>query len=502
MKILTSKHIKEGDLLTIKREPITSIDLMERASVVLYKYILEHKLIKGNRVTVFSGVGNNGGDGLVVARLLTEKGYDVTVYIIQFKPSSSEDFSTNLKRLKQTNCTIKSVQKGDDLPYILESTTVIDAIFGVGLNRPLEEWVQCIITHINLRSNQTLSIDLPSGLFTEKVSDLSNVIKADYTLTFQVPKFVFFLKDTACVIGQWILLDIGIDKQFLSEVETDRYLVTKPLIKDLYRQRLKFSHKGTYGHGLIIGGEYGKIGAVQLSAKACLHSGAGLVRVFTPECGYIPLQTALPEVMVITDVCTKKITNIPTNIQASAVGIGIGMGTDSETALAFKAFLKQHTSPLVIDADAINILAKYPDFLEYLPKESILTPHPKELSRLIGPWTDDFDRLYKAKQFADQYHLILVVKGAYTQTIFKNNVYINSTGNQGMATAGSGDVLTGVITGLLAQNYKPLEAAILGVYLHGLSGDKAFLSDKNYHTITASSLIHFLPHAFDEVCNN
>lgn len=496
MKILSAQQIKEGDLLTIKREPITSIGLMERAAKVVFSYLEREELLLNVAVSVFCGVGNNGGDGLVIARLLLEKGFRVTVYIVNFKESYSPDFKINLERLTKTNCKIITLFKDQNFPIITKHTLVIDAIFGVGLNRKPEQWVQNIISYINQYSQRTISIDLPSGLFMHKNTDKDQVIKAHLTLSFQVPKLVFFLKDSASYIGQWRLLDIGINQAFLNEVFSPYQCITKAFIKEIYKPREQFTHKGTFGHGLIVGGEYGKIGAVLLSAKACLHSGAGLVRVFTPSCGYIPIQTALPEIMVMTDVREKHLTLIPTNIQATAIGIGPGMGTHPETIQAFKNFLQYIDKPLVIDADGLNCLSKQPELLKYLPKETILTPHPKELERLIGPWDSDFDQLEKTTQFAHKHQLIVLIKGAFSKIVDGENVYINTTGNQGMATAGSGDVLTGLITGLLAQKYNPLEATILGVYLHGLSGDLAYKAHKNYHTITASLLIDYLPQAF------
>jgi len=495
MKILTAKQIQLGDIETIRKEPIASIDLMERASQVLYAHIKRTGLIKYNSINLFCGIGNNGGDGLVLARMFVENGLNVTVYIVHFRDSYSPDFTTNLNRLKQMGCKIVSLYEESSHPTIPNNTTIIDAIFGMGLNRRPSHWVESLIHWINKTSSQTISIDLPSGLFTDNPSE-HQVVIADHTLTFQVPKMVCFLESTAKYIGEWTILDIGIDKTFLKEVDSKSIYITSSIIEEIYRPKSKFSHKGTNGHGLIIGGEYGKIGAVQLAAKACLCSGAGLVRVYTPECGYIPIQTAIPELMVITDNHPEIITNIPNYIPASAIGVGIGMGQHKETLLAFENFLNQNTKPLVIDADGINMLAKEPRLLNLIPPKTILTPHPKELQRLIGTWSNDFERIEKTKQFSEKYNNIIVVKGAHTQIIYKDSIYINSTGNQGMATAGSGDVLTGVLTGLLAQQYNPLEAAMLGVYLHGFSGDEAFKVHGNYHTITASSIIEYLPMAF------
>lgn len=498
MKILSAQQIKKGDQLTIEREPISSVNLMERAGQTLFTYLEQEELLHQNPVTIFCGVGNNGGDGLVIARLLIEKGFQVTVYIVQFKETYSVDFTVNLNRLKQTPCKIITLFKEENFPVLTTDTLVIDAIFGIGLNRKSEPWVQNIISYINTYSHRTISIDIPSGLFMDKKTEQDQAIKAQLTLSFQVPKLIFFLKDLAEYIGEWRLLDIGIDPLFLEEEPSNIHTITKETIQQIYRPRQTFTHKGTFGHGLIIGGEYGKIGAVLLASKACLHVGAGLVRIYTPNCGYIPLQTAFPEAMVITDQNEKYITQIPSQIPSTAIGIGPGLGTNTKTVQAFYQFLQEVKHPLVIDADGLNILSQNPSWISQLPNRTVLTPHPKELQRLIGSWEDEFHLLEKVKTFSNEHKVIVLIKGAYSKIVDGNNVFINTTGNPGMATAGSGDVLTGLITGLLAQNYSPLQATLLGVYLHGFSGDLAYKAHKNYHTITASSLIEYLPQAFEK----
>ncbi|MBV6653895.1 MAG: NAD(P)H-hydrate dehydratase, partial [Mameliella sp.] len=325
--------------------------------------------------------------------------------------------------------------------------------------------------------------------------DENGVVTANHTLSFQAPKLIFFLPDTAKYTLQWEILDIGIDPEFLFTTPTESELIGKYEILPIYKPREKFAHKGTYGHSLIIGGSYGKIGAVSLASRAALVSGSGLVSAFVPKCGYTVLQTGLPEVMVATDENDIFITDIKYAIDANAIGVGPGLGTEKETIIAFEVFLKSTKNPLVIDADALNILSKKKALLKLLPKYSILTPHPKELERLVGAWKDDFDKLQKTKAFSKKHECIVVIKGANTITVSGDKLYINSTGNPGLATAGTGDVLTGIITGLLAQGYEPLPATLFGVYLHGRSADIA-LEDFGYQSLIASHVIEYLGEAY------
>jgi hydroxyethylthiazole kinase-like uncharacterized protein yjeF len=306
---------------------------------------------------------------------------------------------------------------------------------------------------------------------------------------------VSFLPNTAKYSGHWDILDIGIDAEYLATAQTDIKLMDKAEVLPIYQPRDKFSHKGNFGHSLIIGGSYGKIGAVVLSGKAALSSGAGLVTAYIPKCGYQVLQTSFPEAMVITDNSENIITEINYYIGPTVIGIGMGLGTDPETVKAFETFLKGNKVPLVIDADALNILSKHKALLKWLPEQTVLTPHPKELERLIGPWKDDFGKLQKAKDFSKQHQVIVVIKGANTITVFQDGLYINSTGNPGLATAGSGDVLTGIITGLISQGYRPLDAAIFGVYLHGRSADIA-VEHTGYQSLIASHVIENLGNAY------
>tara|TARA_R110000868_G_scaffold109560_1_gene297772 strand:+ start:31032 stop:32573 length:1542 start_codon:yes stop_codon:yes gene_type:complete len=496
MKIFSTKQIYEADKYTIEKQQIASDELMERAAVQIFNWM--HLRLQGAPVTIqiFCGIGNNGGDGIAVARHLQEHGYTVLVHVVNFSEKRSKDFLINLDRLKDRKIWPNFINKDSDFPKINKDDIVLDAIFGIGLNRSPDQWVVQLIKHINRSNAFILSVDIPSGLFTDMATVVKDgVIRANYVLSFQTPKLIFFLPETGIYTNQWEVLDIGIDATYLSTKETDYELIGKNEVLPFYIPREKFSHKGTFGHALIIGGSYGKIGAVQLSSKSCLYAGSGLVTAYIPKCGYIPLQTALPEIMVLTDKGEEVISNIEYTIDPTVIGIGIGLGTSEEVKKAFSDFLIKNKKPLVIDADGLNILSANKKLLKKLPSQTILTPHPKELQRLIGEWKNDFEKLEKAKNFSSTYDCILVIKGANTMTVYQEKVFVNTTGNPGMATAGSGDVLTGLITGLLAQGYDTLKAAIFGVYLHGRAGDIA-LESYGYQSLTASAIIECIGNAY------
>ncbi|MEN3324034.1 NAD(P)H-hydrate dehydratase [Mariniflexile soesokkakense] len=500
MKIFSKDQIYEGDKLTVARKNISSTDLMEHAGSQIFKWM--HVRLQGAQVPIhiFCGIGNNGGDGLVLARHLILDGYNVKTYIVNCSDKRSKDFLINYDRIKNVTKhwpTLLSCK--EDFPEINAEDIIVDAIFGIGLNRPVDEWVKDLFVHFKKTKAFTLSIDIPSGLSTDNVpKDENAVVWAGYTLSFVTPKLVFFLPDTGKYTAQWEVLDIGLDVNFLSETATAVELIGKHEVLPLYKPRERFSHKGQFGHGLIIGGSYGKIGSVILASRAALFSGAGLVSAYVPKCGYMPLQVSFPEAMVITDIDEEIITNINFDITPTSIGFGIGAGTKDQTIEAFENFLKKNKIPLVIDADGINILAQKKSLLKLLPEQTILTPHPKELERLIGTWKDDFDKLDKVKSLSKKHNIIVVIKGANTITVFQEKLYINTTGNPGLATAGSGDVLTGIITGLVAQGYNPLNASVFGVYLHGKSADIG-VEDYGYQSLIASHVIDYLGEAYKDL---
>lgn len=496
MKIFTTQQIYDADKLTIENQQIASHELMERAAIQIFNWL--HLRLQGAPVKIhlFCGIGNNGGDGISLARHLKDHGYTIEVHVVNYSDKRSEDFLLNLSRLKERKIWPNYINSATVLPVINSQDIVIDAIFGIGLNRDPDAWIIALIKHLNASKAFVLSVDIPSGLFTDQgINKPEAVVNASYVLSFQTPKLVFFLPETGVFVKQWEVLDIGIDPEYLIKTESDFELIGKNEVLPIYIPREKFSHKGTYGHSLIIGGSYGKIGAVQLTSRACLAAGSGLVTALVPKCGYIPLQTALPEIMVLTSNSEELISDIDFNFTPTVIGIGIGLGTSKEVKKAFSSFLDTNSVPLVIDADGLNLLSETKSLLKKMPPKSVLTPHPKELERLIGTWKDDFEKLKKAKEFSAKYNCILVLKGANTITIYQNKGFINTTGNPGMATAGSGDVLTGIITGLIAQGYDPLKAAVFGVYLHGSAGDIA-LESYGYQALNASAIIDALGYAY------
>ncbi|SDI31924.1 NAD(P)H-hydrate dehydratase [Winogradskyella thalassocola] len=499
MKLFSKEQIYEGDKLTTERQNISSTDLMERAGTQIFNWM--HARMQGAQVPihVFCGIGNNGGDGLVLARHLVTHGYNVVTYIVNCSDKRSKDFLINYDRIKSVTKkwpTMLSCKEDFTEIEIGVDDIIVDAIFGIGLNRPPNDWVKVLFQKFKASKAFTLSIDIPSGLYTDKAVEEENaVVYAGYTLSFQSPKLVFFLPETEKYTVQWEVLDIGIDRDYLIKTETEVELISKHEVLPIYKPRRKFAHKGDFGHVMILGGSYGKIGAVNLASRAALSAGAGLVTAYIPKCGYHSLQTAIPEVMVITDDSETHISNINFNIEPTVIGVGVGLGTSAETAKTLEVFLKKNKAPLVIDADGLNILSQKKSLLKLLPAQTVLTPHPKELERLIGKWSNDFEKLEKVKAFSEKYKVIVLIKGAHSITVNKNKLYINTTGNPGMATAGSGDVLTGLISGLIAQGYTPLAATIFGVYLHGKSADIS-IEDYGYQSLIASHIIETIGEAY------
>ncbi len=497
-KILNQKQLKKADEITIKNKQITSLDLMEHASKQCFNWI--HNRLQGNPIPihVFCGIGNNGGDGLAIARMLKKHGYNIEVYIVNFSEKRSPDFLKNYERLKELGLWPKTINTTSDLPTISENDMIIDAIFGIGLNKSPNGIAKESIRHINQSNAYILSIDIPSGLFIDRsILDKNSVVKAFQTLTFETPKLAFFLPENELFSVNTEVISIGLNQEFIQNQKAVFQVIEKQDILHKYKFRNKFSHKGNFGHSLIIGGSFGKIGATILASKACLKIGSGLVTAYIPKCGYTILQTTIPEVMVEVD-AENELEHFNFKTKPNAIGVGIGMGTSKKTEKGFTQFLKTNKTPLVIDADAINILAKNEDLLKLIPKNSILTPHPKELERLIGKWKNDFEKLEKIRTFSTKYSVILIVKGHFTTIAFKNKIYFNQTGNPALATAGSGDVLTGMLTGLLAQGYTSFDASIIAVFLHGKTADIA-LSTQVYETFIASDILTILPQAFTDL---
>lgn len=470
---------------------------MERAAQKCCGWILARSW-QNRSFKIFCGKGNNGGDGLAIARLLLEKGYTVSVYILEFGKAGSGDFQTNLERLHDLPfADIHFLQSKEHFPLISTDDILIDALFGSGLNKPLEKLSADLVEHINHSKAMVVAIDLPSGLFIDRSSKGNKVVEADHTLTFQCYKEGLLMQENAFVIGKVHVLDIGLHPGYLINKNFDKHFVADSFIKQIFKPRNAFAHKGNFGHALLLTGSYGKMGAALLTAKACLHAGAGLLTCYLPKCGYTIMQTALPEAMVLTDENETMLAQLPDDIEKySVIGIGPGIGTAEETQKLISFIIRRYRKPLVIDADGLNCLSLQKDLLHQLPPYSILTPHPKEFDRLFGEHENDFDRIATAKQKAGQLKIVVVLKSHHTVIASPDgNLFFNSTGNAGMARGGSGDVLTGIITALVAQNYTPEHAAIAGVYFHGLAGDFA-ANALSQQAMTATSIIGFLSQAF------
>lgn len=494
MYILSSKQIMQADRATIKKNNISSVDLMEKAATSCFQWL--HARLKGQpiKIHVFCGIGNNGGDGLVMARQLFQHGYSVNCYIVNFSDKRTEEFLTNYNRLKELGEWPIVIHSENDIPKVAFEDIVVDAIFGNGLTRNPDGFTKKLIQYINSTKVFTLAIDFPSGLFSDKsVTDKDAVLKAGHTLTFQSPKLAFLLPENKEFVNTWEVIDIGLDENFIGSLEPKTHYITKNEITPLYLPRNKWANKGNFGHSLIIGGSFGKIGAVTLATKAALKIGSGLVSAYLPKCGYNILQIAVPEAMVEVDNDTA-LTYYNFRTKPTVIGIGPGMGTAEKTALGFEKFMKENKLPLVIDADGINLLSQNQSLISYLPENTVLTPHPKELERLIGSWKNDFEKLKKVRKFSKENGVIIVLKGAHTVVIDREFMFFNSTGNPALATAGSGDILTGLITGLIAQGYEPKNAAIFGVYLHGKTADLA-LKETGHETFIASTILDYLADA-------
>lgn len=493
LKILSTQQIKDLDAYTIQNKSVSSIDLMERACKAFVNWFVL-RFDSSKEVGVVCGTGNNGGDGLGIARILSEWGFTVTVWVVRGPGEESSDFKINLDRM-HGKVTVHTFPEKPDAEIFSSCKVLIDAIFGSGLTRQVDGLYAAAITAMNDAKATRVAVDIPSGLFADRHSD-GTIVKANYTVSFQLPKLAFLLPENYDSVGDWYLVDIGLDKSFTKECKTSYYYLTrKSARKLLTKTRPRFSHKGEYGHALLIAGSLGKMGAAVLASRAALRSGLGLLTVHTPSAGNTVVQTSFPEAMVSVDPDENIFSKAPAADAYDAIGIGPGMGQAPATVAALQEVLATG-KPMVIDADALNILGANRELMHLVPAGSILTPHPKEFERLVGPWKDDFERLEKQVELAQKLKSIIVLKGAHTSIASPDGeVTFNCTGNPGMATGGTGDVLTGVLTGLLAQGYSPRDAAILGVYLHGLAGDMAE-REMGVYSLIASDIVNSLPAAF------
>ncbi|MEQ9064516.1 MAG: NAD(P)H-hydrate dehydratase [Vicingaceae bacterium] len=502
MKILSVRSIKEADRYTIENEPIASIDLMERAANKCVEWMVGNIALEGNTVNVFAGTGNNGGDGLAIARMLVMRSIAVNVFIVQFSDNVSDDFSYNLNRLRDLNVEMTYVNSEVLDAYPAKGDVQIDAIFGSGLNKAVSGWLSSVIKKINNLPGIRIAIDIPSGLYADDNAgnNFKNVIKADYTLTFQSPKLAMLSAESGEYFGFWEVLDIGLDTSFISDTDVLGTFIDASYVVPLLKERKKFDHKGSFGHALVMAGSKGKVGAAVLAGNACMTSGIGLLTIYAPECGCDILQISIPEAMVISSSGNIQIQGLPSGVSDySAIGIGPGLGQGRHIESVLSELFRKYSAPLVLDADALNVMSEKTDLLASMPPKCILTPHPGEFKRLAGEWESDKEKLEKQVEFSRTYDCYLVLKGAHTSiSTPEGDLLFNSTGNPGMATAGSGDALLGIITSLLGRGYTSHEAAVLGVYVHGLAGDFAAAS-VGEESLKATDIITFIPSALQSL---
>lgn len=497
LPIFSADQIKAIDTFTIQTEQIASIDLMERAALKCSQWIIKNYGIK-NSFKVYCGLGNNGGDGLAIARQLLAQGYNVEIFTIHYAAKYSNDFLINKKRLEQLfSQFVIEVKDVKYLPKIKSSDIVIDALFGIGLSKPLDGLAAESVKSINDSHAKVISIDVPSGLFIDKhFETTSSIIKAHDTLTFQFPKLAFLFPENSMYVSNGHILDIGLKLSEDIQKQCKTFYLTENFVKHLIKPREKFSHKGTFGHSLLVVGSFGKMGAAILASHSLLRSGAGLLTVCVPHCGYEIMQTSVPEAMVLVNGDDYLKFDELDLKSYSAIGIGPGIGTELDTQQSVKIILQQSKKTLVIDADALNTISLNKEWLKLIPVNSILTPHPKEFERLTRSVTNDFERHQLQIEFSKMYRVFVILKGAHTCiTTPEGESYFNSTGNSGLAKGGSGDVLTGLITGLLSQGYSSFQACVIGVYVHGLAGDIT-KQEKGEIAMIPSDVISNLPNAF------
>lgn len=491
MKLFTTKQIAQLDKYTIENEPVSDLDLMERAALQITNWLI-HRFSTEQKIVLLAGPGNNGGDALTIARQMADFDYLCEVYLLNLDKEIPESSAKNLDRLKKQNkVKLSKITQISDFPKISKSDIIVDGLFGSGLTRPLEGLPKEMVIQFNQLLNTIISIDIPSGLLGEDNSKNlpDNIVRADFTLTFQFPKLSFLFAENHKYVGDWEVLPIGLHPDGIEKMPSDFYFLEADNIQRVLPLRSTFDHKGTFGHALLIAGSFGKMGAAILAAKGCLRAGVGLLTSHVPRMGYSIIQTAVPEAMVSVDQHDSMFTEFPELSTFSAIGVGPGLDQKSNSCKALCLLLETAKVPIVIDADALNILSKNKEWLEKIPENSIITPHPGEFKRLVGESNNSYESLQKQIQFSKKYKVVVVLKGAFTSVSTPGGkVYFNSTGNPGMATAGSGDVLTGIILGLVSQGMSCGNAAVCGVYLHGMAGNIA-AEEVSEYSLVASDII-------------
>lgn len=478
LPLLTAEQIRKADAYTIANEPVSSIDLMERASKAFVGWFVNHFPDKKQAIAVYCGTGNNGGDGLAIARILFEHGYtQLNVKIVRYSPKTTNDFDVNLDRLHKSSISFTELLLGAEFSEET-AAVIIDALLGSGLNKPLKGDFEKLAKFINSLSATVVAVDIPTGFFADgEIPPDEPAIKADVVITFQQPKINFLLPESARHIDCWRVVNIGLDEKFINSLNSPYHFIEEKDARAIIKPRKHFSNKGTYGHALIIAGEPETMGAALLSASACLFAGAGLTTACIPQSGLVALNSSQPEIMAVIREEGKS-PKIEWD-KYNAVGIGPGLGRKADALTLLTDTLEHFKKPIVVDADGLNLLSENPALLRKLPAGSVLTPHMKEFDRLFGQHANWWQRMQTARAKAAELNINIVLKNDYTLIVTpKGKVYFNSTSNPAMATGGMGDVLTGIITSLLAQKYQPEQACTLGVYIHGKAGDELALPNR------------------------
>jgi NAD(P)H-hydrate epimerase len=478
LSLLTSTQIRDADAYTIANEPIASIDLMERAAKAFTGEFINHFPDKTEAISVYCGTGNNGGDGLVIARMLGDYQYkNINVKVARFSNKSTVDFNTNLDRLKKTPISITEIYPGSGFP-LEDGQIIVDALLGTGLNKPLEGDYKRLIDHLNSLNKMVVAVDVPTGFFTDgEIPHGAGVLSADLVITFQQAKINFLLPESGPYIKCWEAVNIGIDQSFMQTLHSPYHFVEAKDIRKILKPRHRFSNKGTYGHTLIIAGQPETMGAALLSASACVYAGSGLTTACVPQSGLTALNSYMPEIMAIVR-HDMKLPQIEWD-KYSAIGIGPGLGKDELAVELITDVFTNYKKPIVIDADALNLLSIHRELWGSVPENSILTPHMKEFDRLFGDHESWWQRIQTGIQKAKEHAIYILLKNDYTIVITpEGKVFFNSTSNPAMAVGGMGDILTGIISALLAQQYASEDACILGAYLHGKAGDELALPNR------------------------
>jgi hydroxyethylthiazole kinase-like uncharacterized protein yjeF len=508
MYLVTANEMQKMDRSTIESFGLPGRILMENAGRGATQFFLEQfKDAENKKIGVIAGRGNNGGDGFVIARYLAQKGIRVTVYLLSEHQKVSGDAAANLKLLSPLKVPV--IEMPDAKSFSAHETAMrheaiwIDAILGTGLRTDVKGFFKDVIDFINQLNKPVFSVDIPSGLNSDTGQPCGVCVRADATATFAFAKIGHFLLPGADYTGNLEIIDIGVPPHIANDVGPLQYLLTPDLIRTVFSPRPSDVHKGHFGHLLVIAGSTGKTGAAAMTATSAMRSGAGLVTLGIPaslnpvlEAQVIETMTEpLPETVkgILDETSINRIMDLLSDKNCLAIGPGIG--TAPETQKLFKRLLQENTKPVVIDADGLNILAGHIEILKDVDAPVVLTPHPGEMARLINTTSADVqkDRIKCARDFSEKFNVHVVLKGARTVVAHPDGrVFINPTGNPGMASGGMGDVLTGIIAGFIAQGHSPELAAHAGVYLHGAAAD-SLAKNKGPFGYLATDVMNILP---------